>query len=331
MKNDRIFLLLGMILFITVFSWISSCTHNADISIIREICFERDVLPVFQNNCTISGCHNGTGESDLNLTSYVPISHAVEPGKPYSSKVYKAIIAKSGENKMPPNQPLSLDNRIMIRLWIEQGAGLTTCTENAGTGGSDNGSSYVNPLACFSRDILPVLTSRCATTTCHDAVTHKEGYVFSSYSTTMTAVTPGNPGNSKLYEVIKLSGSEEKMPPAGKAQLTIAEIDSIAAWISYGALNSFCGETCDTINPVTFTATIWPVIQSSCTGCHSGSSPSGGVTLANYNNVAAAASNGSLINSLKGNGVTRMPPGGSFSTCRIRQFEIWIKNGYLNN
>jgi mono/diheme cytochrome c family protein len=331
MKNNRIFLLLGMILLITVFSWISSCTHNADISNIMEICFERDVLPVFQNNCAFSGCHNGTGESDLNLTSYVPISHAVEPGKPYSSKVYKAIIAKSGENKMPPNQSLSLDNRIMIRLWIEQGAGLTTCPENAGTGGSDNGNNYVNPLACFSRDILPVLTSRCATTTCHDAVTHKEGYVFSSYSTTMTAVTPGNPGNSKLYEVIKLSGGEEKMPPPGKAQLTRAEIDSIAAWISYGALNSFCGETCDTINPVTFTAIIWPVIQSSCTGCHSGSSPSGGVTLANYNNVAAAASNGSLINSLKGNGVTRMPPGGSFSTCRIRQFEIWIKNGYLNN
>jgi isopentenyldiphosphate isomerase len=24
-------------------------------------------------------------------------------------------------------------------------------------------------------------------------------------------------------------------------------------------------------------------------------------------------------------------PGGSFSACRIRQFEIWINNGYLNN
>ncbi|MCX6300623.1 MAG: hypothetical protein NTW82_00405 [Bacteroidia bacterium] len=326
MKNDRIFLLLGMILFITVFSWISSCTHNADISNILEICFERDVLPVFQNNCAFSGCHNGTGESDLNLTSYVPISHAVEPGKPYSSKVYKAIIAKSGENKMPPDQFLSMDNRTIIRVWIEQGALLTTCSETSG----QDSESY-NPLACFSRDILPVLTSRCATTTCHDAITHKEGYVFSSYSTTMTAVTPGNPGNSKLYKVIKLSGGEEKMPPTGKAQLTIAEIDSIAAWISYGALNSFCGETCDTINPVTFTAIIWPVIQSSCTGCHSGSSPSGGVALAYYNNVAVAASNGSLINSLKGIGVTKMPPGGSLSTCRIRQFEIWIKNGYLND
>jgi hypothetical protein len=47
--------------------------------------------------------------------------------------------------------------------------------------------------------------------------------------------------------------------------------------------------------------------------------------------VASTASNGSLLNSLKGNGVTKMPVGGSFSVCRIRQFEIWINNGHLNN
>ncbi|MCX6333588.1 MAG: hypothetical protein NT092_04700, partial [Bacteroidia bacterium] len=109
------------------------------------------------------------------------------------------------------------------------------------------------------------------------------------------------------------------------------EIDSIAAWISYGALDQFCGETCDTLNPITFSGTIWPIMQTSCTGCHSGASPSGGVALANYTNVAAAAVNGSLIKSLKGTGVAKMPFGGSFSTCRIRQFEIWVKNGYLNN
>jgi hypothetical protein len=26
-----------------------------------------------------------------------------------------------------------------------------------------------------------------------------------------------------------------------------------------------------------------------------------------------------------------MPPAGFFSACKIRQFEIWIKNGFLNN
>jgi mono/diheme cytochrome c family protein len=147
----------------------------------------------------------------------------------------------------------------------------------------------------------------------------------------MTAVSPGNPNNSKLYEVIKFASGEGKMPPTGNPQLTAIEIDSIRAWISYGALNQDCGEICDTINPVTFSGTIWPIMQTSCAGCHSGASPSAGVTLTNYANVAAVISNGSLLNSLKGNGVTKMPLGGSFSVCRIRQFEIWITNGYLNN
>ncbi len=315
-----------MICFFTVFSWISSCTHNADLRIIPEICFEKDVLPVFLNSCAISGCHDGSGESDLILTGYVPISHAVESGKPYASEIYKAIIATSGENKMPPDQPLSLDNRTVIRLWIEQGARLTTCPE---TSGQDPG--YFNPFACFSRDILPVLVSRCATPGCHDAITHREGYVFSSYSTTMTTVTPGDPADSKIYEVIKFETGDSKMPPLNMPQLTAAEIDSIAAWISYGAPDQFCGEACDTVSPITYSGTIWPVMQMSCFGCHSGASPSGGVSLANYANVAASAANGSLLNSLKGIGVTKMPPGGSFSDCRIRQFEIWINNGYSNN
>ncbi|MCU0462134.1 MAG: hypothetical protein MUF36_08990 [Bacteroidales bacterium] len=326
MKVDKTLIFLGIVLILTIFSWISSCTHKPDIGNIPEVCFEKDVLQIFQNSCAISGCHDGSGESDLRLTSYVPISHAVEPGKPYSSEVYKAIISTTGENKMPPDQPLSLENRTLIRLWIEQGAALTTCPDTTG-----QNNDYINLLACFSRDILPVLVSRCATSGCHDQISHREGYVFTSYSSVMTAVTPGNPSDSKLYEVIKSAAGEDKMPPAGSPQLTTAEIDSIFAWISYGAPNEYCGETCDTVNPVTFSGIIWPVMQSSCTGCHSGASPSGGISLANYTNVASSAANGSLMNSLKGIGVTKMPLGGSFSDCRIRQFEIWVNNGYLNN
>lgn len=328
MKIDKVFLFLGLIFILTVGSWISSCTHNADAGNLPEVCFERDVLPIFLNNCAISGCHNGQGESELSLTSYVPISHGVEPGKPYSSRIYNSIIAKGGEGKMPPDQPLSLDNRTIIRVWIEQGAGLTTCGDTTGQGG---GGGYINPLACFSRDILPVITSKCASTGCHDAISHQEGRVLTNYTEIMRLVSPGNPNNSTLYEVITLASGENKMPPTGKPQLTTAEKDTIRNWISYGALNAYCGETCDTINPITFSGTIWPIMQTSCTGCHSGSTPSGGVLLASYANVSAAAANGSLLNSLKGAGVTKMPLGGSFSACRIRQFAIWINNGHLNN
>ena len=147
----------------------------------------------------------------------------------------------------------------------------------------------------------------------------------------MNSVTPGNPGASRLYTVITSSGGESKMPPSNSPQLSTAQIDSIGKWIGYGALNETCGEVCDTINPVTFSGTIWPIMQTSCTGCHTGASPGGGIALANYANVQAVAANGSLINSLTGTGVPKMPLNGAFSTCQIREFEIWVNNGSLNN
>ena len=90
---------------------------------------------IFYSNCVsfISGtttihCHDGQGEAQRRLDSYQNIYDAIEtPGDPYSSPVYKAIIAKRGENKMPPSGPLSLDNRTKIRLWIEQGASIIEC------------------------------------------------------------------------------------------------------------------------------------------------------------------------------------------------------------
>jgi hypothetical protein len=330
MKPDKIYLSLVLLLFLTIVSWISSCTHVANISDFPEICFEGEVLPIFVNNCAISRCHDGRGESRMALDNYADILSTIVPYNPNASRSYKAIIDTWGENRMPPSQPLSLANRTIIRLWIEQGAGETVCATTGGGTGT-GGNSYVNPRACFTRDILPALISRCASANCHDAISHKSGYNFTSFANTIRAVSAGNPGRSTLYQVIQLSSGEEKMPPSGYPALSVAEIDSIGKWIGYGALNENCGEVCDTINPVTFSGTIWPVIQSSCTGCHSGASPSGNVLLTSYSDVAGVASSGLLLNSLNGNGVTKMPPSLSFSTCRLRQFEIWVNNGFLNN
>jgi Planctomycete cytochrome C len=332
MKPDKIYLSLTLLILLTVFSWVTSCTHTANIANMPEVCFTGDVLPIFINNCAISGCHDGGGrESRMALNSYDNIIRDITPGNPDGSRLYQTIIAKWG-NRMPPNQPLSLENRIKIRVWIEQGATLTICTDTTGTGGTGGtgGNSYI-ARACFTRDVLPVITSRCASTGCHDATSHKEGYIYTTYTNIRQSVSPGNPSSSRLYTVIKSSGGESKMPPSSSPQLSVAEIDSIGKWISYGALNENCGEVCDTINPVTFSGTIWPIIQTSCIGCHSGTSPSGNILLASYNNVATVASSGTLMNSLKGTGVPQMPVGSSFSTCRIRQFEIWVNNGSLNN
>ena len=331
MKSDKIYLSLTLIILLTAFSWFTSCTHIANIANLPEVCFTGDVLPVFTANCAMAGCHDGGGrESHFALNNYADIIREITPGNPDASRIYQTIIAKWG-NRMPPKQPLSLENRTKIRVWIEQGATLTTCTDTTGTGGNGGGGNTYVARACFTRDILPVIESRCASTGCHDVTSHKKGYIYTTYTNIMNSVSPGNPSSSRLYTVIKTSGGESKMPPATSPQLTVAEIDSIGKWIGYGALNENCGEVCDTINPVTFSGTIWPIIQTSCVGCHSGNTPSGNILLASYNNVATIASNGTLVNSLKGTGIPQMPLSSSFSPCRIRQFEIWVNNGFQNN
>lgn len=137
MKPDKIYLSLSLLIIITTISWITSCTHEANIADIPEICFEGDVLPIFTNSCAISGCHSGGGgrESRMALNNYADISQGVVPGNPNASRLYQTIIATWGENMMPPRQPLSLENRTIIRLWIEQGAGLTVCPGNISAAG----------------------------------------------------------------------------------------------------------------------------------------------------------------------------------------------------
>lgn len=330
MKIDKVYFFLAAVSLVSSYFWISSCQHDPNLTgNFPEICFEKEVLPIFQNSCSMTGCHDGQGESGSSYNNYVNISHEVVAGNPGASRLYEAIIAKSGENRMPPDNPLPLESRTIIRLWIEQGARLTVCPDTSSQ--PPVIPPYNNLRACFSRDILPVLVSSCGMTGCHDAVSHQEGYTFVSYSSTIRAVSPGNPGNSKLYQVITTVSGESRMPPLPYSRLSTAAIDSIAAWIRYGALDEYCGETCDTINPVTFSGVIWPTIQTYCTGCHSGATPQGGIPLNSYSNVQTIAASGMLMNALKGNGVAKMPPSGSFSVCKLKQFQIWIDNGYLNN
>ncbi|MGE5421207.1 MAG: c-type cytochrome domain-containing protein [Chloroflexota bacterium] len=324
MIPDRGVMFRSFLLIVFVSLLYAGCTHEANLSDFPEICFTGEVLPVFQNNCAMPGCHDGSGESDFSLGSYSEIRTGVTPGNAEKSEVYRVIISKWGQ-RMPPDKPLSMEDRVKIRVWIDQGAAETTCSAK---GGSD-AAAYVG-RACFSRDILPVIVSHCATPGCHDATAHKEGYIFTSYATIRNAVSPGNASSSRIYRSV-IANSEDKMPPSGSPQLTTAQVDSIRNWISYGALNENCGENCDTINPVTFSGSIWPVIQTTCSGCHSGNAPSGNVSLSAYPGVAAAASNGLLMKSLSGAGVTMMPPSGTLSSCRIRQFDTWVKNGFPNN
>ncbi len=396
-----------------------SCKHDPrGIDQLDTICFETQILPIFLTSCALPDCHDSPGEeSQYVFTDYNNILEAVTPGEPMKSSAYTSLISAGEEGIMPPDQPLSKQNRTLIRVWIEQGAlnencGLTCDTVSVMTftdhvwpiielncvschsgsnpqGGlllndyckvaihANNGhlagvlrdgyfplmppsaplpecqirqvelwvqgsqdtlcsqnpdtTTYSNPRACFQRDILPVLQSSCAISGCHDATTHEGGYNYTSYSNTMNSVSSGNPADSKLYEVITIGEAEDRMPPNPYAPLSAEVIDSIYKWISYGALNEYCGEACDTVSAITFSGIIWPIVEQNCRGCHSGTSPSGGVSLTNYSQVAAQASNGKLTGTLRDGTYVLMPPAGALSECRIRQMEIWVQAGFQNN
>ena len=141
MKPDKIKLLLASLIILASISWITSCTHNADVSGFPEVCFDTEVSIIFINSCAIQDCHDGNGEGMI-LNSYTSISREVVPGNPDESKLYKAIVSTWGENQMPPLQPLSQDNRTIIRLWIEQGAREVMCDTTIAK--SDKNGSSIN-------------------------------------------------------------------------------------------------------------------------------------------------------------------------------------------
>jgi hypothetical protein len=94
---------------------------------------------------------------------------------------------------------------------------------------------------------------------------------------------------------------------------------------------------CDTVN-VTFSVTIWPMINGTCTSCHSGSAPQGNVLLEDYTTIAAAAAipagtYGSLYGVIShASGNSPMPKNGTqFSDCKIKQVKAWIDAGRPDN
>jgi hypothetical protein len=126
-----VILALSFILFILTQG---GCKHSGPIySNLDAICFERDILPIFTINCGIIGCHDRQSAfANYVFIDYSSISKGVIPFNPEKSIAYRSIIGKE-ETLMPPGHALSESERILIRVWIGQGAANTTCTAGFAT------------------------------------------------------------------------------------------------------------------------------------------------------------------------------------------------------
>lgn len=210
-----------------------------------------------------------------------------------------------------------------------------TITDTTGTGGNPPPASSGSDSVCFEGDILPIFTSNCTQSGCHNAVDHEDGHILDSYINIMSndhAIKPGNLDKSEIYERITETDVQKRMP-LNKPPLSDTQIALIRRWILEGAKNTTnCSETCNA-GVFTFSAAVKPIIDKNCKGCHSGSAPSGGLDYSNYNVIKTVALNGKLAGAINhAAGFSPMPKGSpKLSDCNISQITKWINAGAQNN
>lgn len=145
----------------------TSCKHEISITGQYDtICFDTKIQPLIAAKC--GRCHgSATGKSaHPSLLTYSEIRREVTPYNSSQSRLYQ-VITSLWENPMPPDSALSLEERLIIRIWIDQGALHTTCPVDTGKYippviPPDTGAQWVNPYACYTRDILPIFVSKCS-------------------------------------------------------------------------------------------------------------------------------------------------------------------------
>jgi Planctomycete cytochrome C len=208
----------------------------------------------------------------------------------------------------------------------------------SGTGGAGSGSNPPAGSTCspdtvyFVNVILPLISSNCAMSGCHDPATHRSGLVLNNYSGIMSIVRAGNASGSKLYEVISTTNKGDIMPPPPNAALSSSNISLIQKWINQGAKNNQCSGGCDT-STFTYSGAVIPLISTYCKGCHNPASLGGGIDLSSYTGVKTVALDGRLTGSItQATGYKPMPQGGNkLQDCQITQIEKWINAGAQNN
>lgn len=195
-------------------------------------------------------------------------------------------------------------------------------------------STPITTGVCFQRDILPIFVSNCAKSGCHNTQSHKEGYTLDTYARIVSkGIKPGNAAGSDIYKSIITTDIGDRMPQAPNAPLTTQQISMIRQWIDEGAKNTVnCISACDPA-AFTFAATIKPILDANCLGCHNNSSAGGGINFSAYSGVQAAAISGRLLGSVThSTGFSPMPQGGAkLSDCKIQQITNWINAGAPNN
>jgi mono/diheme cytochrome c family protein len=193
--------------------------------------FERDIAPVFKQNCII--CHSGaTPQGELDLTS---VQGALKGGK--SGKVIlpgssgrSLLLEKIVSGTMPPGKT-KLDEKdvSVIRRWIDAGAS----SESAGA-------KATTASVITENDVLPIFQMRCVL--CHGKRKQEGGLDLRTQASRLKggksgpALSPGKPEESLAMKRI-MAG--EMPPPKLFFEYAVrppdtSEVETLRKWIAVG-------------------------------------------------------------------------------------------------
>lgn len=241
MKAKIISVLFTITLFLT--SW--TIDSETDKITGDEICFERDVLPIFQENCALSGCHNSESRKHgFVFDSYDNIKtsnrgKAIIPYNLKKSKVYKKITEDSGDDRMPPppNPPLTGAEISIINKWIMAGAPNSKCGDagkiyddvsnsNDSIQATEKIDSSCDTLNLTYKDIQPIIEKNCYK--CHSGNAADELFNLETYA---QVKEKGDAG--KLFGAINHLSGYTPMPRKAP-KLQGCELAKMNAWINNG-------------------------------------------------------------------------------------------------
>ena len=175
---------------------------NAD-----TLCFQRDILPIFNSNCAMAKCHDAiTHEEGYTLTSYSGIMKGIKAGNASQSKIYREI----SNNAMPPDYRLPDSLKKRINTWIQLGALNNDCTTQ--TCDTSNIS--------LQKSIKPIIAVNCLG--CHSGNAPSGGIDLSSDDRV-----------EELKEMILCSithGQDCKAMPPNNVNLTACDVSKFRVW-----------------------------------------------------------------------------------------------------
>jgi len=214
--NIKQFSLIAVFAFVGVWG-MQSCQHEQMGDPNAAICFERDILPIFNSKCAMSGCHDaGTAAEGYDLSNYSKIvGDGIVKGKFGKSEIYEEI----EDNEMPPKgyTKLSDAEKQMLYDWIADGA----------KNGINCAVKCDSAVSGFTAVIQPMMTKYCVG--CHAYPNASAQVELSGYIGVKNAINQG------LLKSLDHSGYYPM--PKGGAKLSDCEINQVRNWIQRGAPN----------------------------------------------------------------------------------------------